>query len=54
MTVLVHFYPNAGEKYPALKELDTLNVWKSLVFSSIACEFILTLSLPFLFLPSLP
>jgi hypothetical protein len=37
-TVLRHFYPNAGEKYPALNSLDTLNVWKSLLFSSIACE----------------
>lgn len=40
-TVLRHFYPNAQEKYPALKELDSMNVWKSLVFSSVACECLL-------------
>lgn len=39
MTVLRHFYPNAEQVYPALKELPHLNVWKSLVFSSIACEY---------------
>lgn len=35
-TCLRHFIPNASESYPALAELPHLNVWRSLLFSSIA------------------
>ena len=38
-TVLRHLYPNVEAKYPALAQLPTLNVWRSLVFSSVFCEF---------------
>lgn len=36
-TVLRHLYPNVEAKYPALAQLPTLNIWRSLVFSSVFC-----------------
>lgn len=37
-TVLRHFFPNVEEKYPALAQLPSLNIMRSLVFSSVACK----------------
>lgn len=34
-TVLRHFYPNVEAKYPALAELPSLNLWRSMLFTSL-------------------
>ncbi|TFY58690.1 hypothetical protein EVG20_g8054 [Dentipellis fragilis] len=34
-TVIRHFYPNAEERFPALKELPHLQAWRALLLSSI-------------------
>ena len=38
LTTLRHFYPNVEQHYPALGELPHLNAWRSMLFSSLACE----------------
>lgn len=46
-TTLRHFYPNVEETYPALAKVPHVNVWQSLIFSSIACECLASLCYDF-------
>lgn len=40
LTIVRHFFPNAGERFPAMKELPTLHPVQALVWSAVFCAYI--------------